>query len=249
MQARNSRGQQLAYRTLGSGEPLVLLPGSTQSHVAFVDSGFADALAAHFEVCLLDFSGMGGSERITSMTTSQWRDDVIAVMDAAGYARAHLAGTTLGGRIAARVAADFPDRVDTLLIDMPITAVSDEEEEFITRMFVNYAESPLATAWQRWHGEQWREAMDFFLAERTKREFREYYSPRHYLDRVQAPMLICRSDEENAGHPLAMAFEWHALANRSRLWIEPGAANPALTGVAVDEVVRRYKDFVADRPQ
>ena len=245
METTNTQGQRLFYRTLGRGEPVILLPGSTQSHLAFVDSGLVAALAGHVEVCLMDFTGLGGSERVEQMTTSQWCEDVISVMDAAGYPRAHLCGTTLGGRVAARVAAEFPDRVDTLLIDMPITAVSDAEEEFISAMFVNYAESPLAKGWCRWHGDLWREAMDFFVAARAQREFREYFSPRSFLDRIEAPTLICRSDEENAGHPLAMAFEWHERAHRSSLWIEPGAASPALTMVAADDVARQYVRFIA----
>lgn len=247
MEAINSRGERLFYRVAGRGEPLILLPGSSQSHVAFEDSGLAEALAEHFQVCLMDLTGMGDSERVTTVEPAQWTSDVIAVMDAAGWSSAHVLGSSLGGRIAARVAADFPDRVRTLLIDMPITGVSDEEEKRISAMFADYVNSPLAEGWKRWHGERWQEAMDFFVVLRARPDFREYFSPRHYIDRIGAPTLICRSDEENAAHPLAQALQWHALATDSSLWIEPGAGNAALTMVRAGEVARRYAEFVARR--
>ena len=246
METTNSQGQRLFYETLGHGEPLILLPGSSQSHLAFVDSGLAEALAERFEVCLMDFTGLGRSERVSSMKTSQWCEDVISVMDAASYPRAHIGGTSLGARVGARVAAEYPRRLKTLLIDLPITAVSDAEEAFISSMFVNYAESPLAKGWQRWHGESWHEAMDFFVVARAQSGFRGYYSPRSYIADIEAPTLICRSDEENTGHPLAMAFEWHRLARDSRLWIEPHAPSPALTMVSAGEVARQFSQFVAN---
>ncbi len=245
--AVSTRGKRLFYRTAGSGEPVILLPGSSQSHVAFTDSGLAEALAGHFEVCLMDVTGLGDSERVTSAEPQDWASDVLSVMDAAGWPSAHVLGSSLGGRIAARVAADHPGRVRTLLIDMPITGVSDAEEERISAMFADYRNSPLAEGWKRWHGERWEEAMDFFVAFRARRDFREYFSPRFHLDRIAAPTLICRSDEENAAHPLAQALEWHARAQDSQLWIEPGAGNAALTMVCADEVARRFARFVDRR--
>lgn len=247
MYTLNTHGHRLFYRTLGHGEPVVLLPGSSQSHVAFLDSGLADALAHDFTVCLMDPTGLGESERVSSIPVSQWVDDVVSVIDAAGFPTVHLCGTSLGGRVASRVAADFPDRVDTLLIDMPITGVTDEQEARISAMFLDYVDSPLAAGWQRWHGEQWHEAMDFFIPTRARADLRSYFSPGSYLDRVEAPTLICRSDAENLAHPLAQALEWHQRAQNSQLWIEPGVANPALTMSCAEQVATRYARFVAEQ--
>lgn len=244
MEAVSTTGKRLFFRTMGHGEPVVLLPGSSQSHVAFLDSGLAGSLARDFTVVLMDLTGMGESERVTSMPVGQWADDVISVLDAANLSSAHLLGTSLGGRVAARVAADHPGRVDTLLIDMPITGVTDEQEARIAAMFVDYAESPLAAGWQRWHGERWRAALDFFIPLRARADFRAYYSPESYLERIEAPTLLCRSDEENLAHPLAQAFEWHQRARNSHLWIEPDAANPALTMSNAEQVAGRYATFV-----
>ena len=114
-------------------------------------------------------------------------------------------------------------------------------------MFENYVDSPLAEGWQRWHGDRWREAMDFFVPTRARADLRAYLTPRTYIDRIAAPTFICRSDAENLAHPLSQAFEWQDLARDSQLWIEPGVANPALTMSCADQVATRFERFGADR--
>ena len=245
MQTTSSEGVQLFYDTLGDGHPLVLLPGASQSHVLFLDSGLAGLFAQHFTVILMDFTGMGGSGRVEEVKPDQWARDVVSVLDAAGVDRAHLAGSSLGARVAARVAADWPDRVGSLLVDMPITGITPEQEAQLDMMFSGYATNHMAAAAQRQHAPLWHEAMDFFVTTRQDPGFREHYSVLGYLDRVAAPTLVCRSDEDHPVHPLAMALEWHRASAHSSVWIEPGASNPALVQACPDRVVSQFVRFVA----
>ena len=244
MYTTNSDGLELYYDVIGAGEPLVLLPGASLSHVLFVETGLAELFAEEFTVILMDFTGLGASGRVTQVKPSQWAQDVISVLDAAGVDRAHLAGSSLGARVAARVAADWPDRVDKLLVDMPITGINEQQEVQLDALFSNYATNHLAAGAERQHGPRWHEAMDLFVATRQDQIFREYYSVLGYLDRVDAPTLICRSDEDHQVHPLAMALEWHVASAHSALWIEPGASNPALVQACPHRVVRQFLDFV-----
>jgi pimeloyl-ACP methyl ester carboxylesterase len=163
MYTTSTAGTHLFYDEMGAGEPLVLLAGASQSHVLFIDNGLAEIFARSFRVILMDFTGLGKSDRVQDMKPSQWAEDVISVLDALGLPRVHLGGSSLGARVAARVAADSPGRVSTLLVDMPITSVDEEQEKQLNAFFSGYATNSLAPQAQRWHGEQWREAMDFFV--------------------------------------------------------------------------------------
>lgn len=57
----------------------------------------------------------------TSYALSDMASDAIAVLDAADVRRAHVAGVSLGGMIAQRLAIDFPDRVLSLTSIMSAT--------------------------------------------------------------------------------------------------------------------------------
>ena len=92
MRTTNSEVVDLFYHLLGAGDPLVLLPGASQSHVLFLECGLAELFARHFTVVLMDFTGLGGSGRVPQVKPSQWAQDVISVLDAVGVDRAHLVG-------------------------------------------------------------------------------------------------------------------------------------------------------------
>jgi pimeloyl-ACP methyl ester carboxylesterase len=246
MYATSTAGTHLFYEEMGAGEPLVLLPGASQSHVLFIDNGLAEMFARSFRVILMDFTGLGKSDRVHDMKPSQWAEDVISILDALGLLRVHLGGSSLGARVAARVAADSPGRVSTLLVDMPITSVDEEQEQQLNAFFSGYATNSLAPQAQRWHGEQWREAMDFFVAVRQQAQFRDYYSPASYLADITAPTLICRGDSDHPVHPLSMATDWHRGAKVSWLWIEPGASNMALMQACPERVASTFSRFAAE---
>jgi pimeloyl-ACP methyl ester carboxylesterase len=245
MHTPNTVGVDLYYEERGDGEPLLLLAGAGQSSVTVVDSGLADLFARYFRVVLMDVTGMGRSARVTQVNPAQWTQDVISVLDAAGLERAHLGGSSLGARVAARVAADYPGRVNTLLIDMPITSVDSEQEQALNAFFSGYRTNPLRQTAPRWHGDTWQEAMDFFVTTRQTADFREYYSPASYLASITAPTLICRGDTDHPVHPLAQALEWHRAAQRSWLWIEPGASDMALMKACPERVVDQFVRFIS----
>ncbi len=78
-----------------------------------------DRLLEHNYVVRLDLRGHGLSELPDSdepLTLGGLCDDVLAVMDALELSRAHLVGASLGGLVAASLAADHPERVDRLVL-------------------------------------------------------------------------------------------------------------------------------------
>ena len=100
----------------GSGTPLVLLAGQSNTH-RWWDSARTDFEDAGYRTITLDWRGTGGSDKPDEpYSTRGFAGDVVAVLDELGIARAHLYGTSMGGRVAQWLAADFPERVDALVL-------------------------------------------------------------------------------------------------------------------------------------
>ncbi|GAA2361660.1 hypothetical protein GCM10010417_21110 [Streptomyces carpaticus] len=88
----------IAYQVSGAGEPLVLLAGQSNSH-GWWDPVRAD-FAAAYRTVTLDWRGTGDSDKPdVPYSTRGFADDVIAVLDALGIERAHVYGTSMGGRV------------------------------------------------------------------------------------------------------------------------------------------------------
>ncbi|MFM9973597.1 MAG: alpha/beta fold hydrolase [Beijerinckiaceae bacterium] len=103
----------------GSGPPVLLLHGYPQTHAIW--HRVAPELAKRFTVVATDLTGYGDSAKPTSSApdhapyrkSTMARDQRLA-MQALGHERFHLVGHDRGGRVAHRLALDFPDAVQTL---------------------------------------------------------------------------------------------------------------------------------------
>lgn len=114
--AQAADGAALYYEVHGSGAPLVLLSGQANDH-RWWDAVRA-AFEARFTTVVVDYRGTGRSDRPDTDTysTPGFARDVLAVLDHAGIGRAHVYGTSMGGRVAQWIAADHPERVDRLVL-------------------------------------------------------------------------------------------------------------------------------------
>jgi haloacetate dehalogenase len=126
----------------GSGPPLLLLHGYPQTHVMW--HKVAPLLARHFTVIATDLRGYGdsskppgGADHAGYSKRAMARDQVEA-MSQLGFERFAVAGHDRGGRVAHRMALDYPDRVTRLaLLDIVPThrLYSDSSREFATAYF------------------------------------------------------------------------------------------------------------------
>lgn len=114
--AQAADGAALHYQLTGSGVPLVLLAGQANTHRWW--DPVRDRFAAAFTTVVLDWRGTGASDAPDTDTygTDQLARDVVAVLDHAGIDRAHVYGTSMGGRVAQWLAADHAHRVDRLVL-------------------------------------------------------------------------------------------------------------------------------------
>lgn len=97
----------LAYERHGSGDPLVLIHGIGHRRQAWYP--VVDQLAEHRDVILVDLPGHGDSPDLNANglpVKEAIEADLMAFFDDLGLDRPHVAGNSLGGRVAMEIAAD-----------------------------------------------------------------------------------------------------------------------------------------------
>jgi len=116
-------GSQLVYEEHGSGDRVLVYV-----HGLLMDSGMNRPLAASLadrghRVILLDVLGHGRSDK--PLHASAYRMDafgreVVALLDHLGIDRAVVGGISLGANVSLQVAVNAPDRVQAMLLEMPV---------------------------------------------------------------------------------------------------------------------------------
>ncbi|KVI10220.1 uncharacterized protein LOC112508853 isoform X2 [Cynara cardunculus var. scolymus] len=135
--AVNNNGIKIFYRTYGSGPIKLLmiiglagthdswnpqiegLVGTTKPNDDDRSSGDGVHNGNGIEVCAFDNRGMGLSsipKNKSEYTTRIMAADAVSVMDHLGWKKAHVFGHSMGGMIACKLAALFPDRVLSLAL-------------------------------------------------------------------------------------------------------------------------------------
>jgi pimeloyl-ACP methyl ester carboxylesterase len=100
----------------GSGPPLMLLHGTGGHAESWIRNVLP--LSEHFHVYALDMVGHGFSDKPDlAYTPRDYAGHVRAFLDAAGLAKAHITGESLGGWVALWLALDHPDRVDRMILN------------------------------------------------------------------------------------------------------------------------------------
>ncbi len=106
----------IAWRSLGDGDPLVVLNGYAAT-AADWDPGFLAGLAECSTVLCPDHRGMGGSGgTIDALSIGDMAADAVALLDELGLPAVDLAGWSMGGFVAQQVAATAPERVRRLVL-------------------------------------------------------------------------------------------------------------------------------------
>jgi pimeloyl-ACP methyl ester carboxylesterase len=117
-------GARVLVAELGAGPPIVLIHGLGGTFRYWLES--ARRLARHYRVLVVDVPGFGGSDPAAvpfSMLAAGER--VLAASEALGARRPVLVGHSLGGPIAALVAARSPERVGGVVL-VSTTGLSPE---------------------------------------------------------------------------------------------------------------------------
>ena len=106
--------RQFNFQVSGSGPPLILIHGLAGSHAWWQRN--IDACGERFQTYCLDLVGFGGSRHLGRFDLEGSIPLLLSWMDEHGIARANVVGHSMGGLIAARLAAEAPNRVDRLIL-------------------------------------------------------------------------------------------------------------------------------------
>lgn len=131
------------YASAGAGPPVLLLHGHPQTHVAWRKVA-PRLVAAGYRVIAPDLRGYGDSDKPESdpshlpYSKRVMAADQIALMKHLGHPMFSVVGHDRGGRVAHRLALDFPDAVDRIaVLDIAptLTMYAKTDQEFATRYF------------------------------------------------------------------------------------------------------------------
>ncbi len=127
---RSWDGTELAYRVVGSGPPLVCVPGGPGQAVEYL--GELGGLSDRRTLILLDNRGTGGSQPPQDPTTyrvDRLVQDVEALRGHLGLHRMDLLGHSASGGICLLYAAEHPHRLDHLVLVAPSLRVVDLQSD------------------------------------------------------------------------------------------------------------------------
>ena len=112
---RAGDGAELAVTDVGSGPPLLMIPGLAATRVVF--DPLVALLRGRHRVLVYDQRGIGASEITPGpYTTEQLADDAAEVLEGLGIERAHVVGASFGGMVAQQLAVRHGNRVGALVL-------------------------------------------------------------------------------------------------------------------------------------
>jgi len=142
----------LHYHVAGDGPPLLMLHGSGPGVSGWANFGAnLPAFASDFTVYLLDLPGFGKSYTPETNPMMTGPSAVLDFLDGLGLGPLPLVGNSMGGSVAARVAAEHPERVTRLAAigGIGLSLLSPSPPEGI-KLLVEFIEDPTRDRLLKW---------------------------------------------------------------------------------------------------
>lgn len=110
-----SGSAEIFFYECGSGEPLILLHGNSESKTCFLHQ--LPELSPRYRCIVIESRGHGRSTHGTEkLSLSLMADDVFKIMDHLKLEKAHVLGFSDGGNIALHMALKAPERLHSLIL-------------------------------------------------------------------------------------------------------------------------------------
>jgi pimeloyl-ACP methyl ester carboxylesterase len=107
---------QIEYYHVGSGDPIVLIPGYA-TDVSSWNREFLAVLAQHHQIILLNNRNVGGSHTFSaSYRSDDLANDTYQLIQTLGLKKPAIVGISMGGMIAQKLAVLHPDAVGSLIL-------------------------------------------------------------------------------------------------------------------------------------
>ncbi|WP_420955857.1 alpha/beta fold hydrolase [Burkholderia gladioli] len=254
-------GVRLAYRLQGEGpRELVCIHGVGSYLEAW--QGAINALGGGFRVLSFDLRGHGRSERVKGRyEIDDFVGDVLALADHAGFTRFDLAGFSLGGLIAQRLALTHPARLRRLVLLATVAGRTAEERarvaERLAALQAGERGAHYDASLSRWLSEDFQARHPALVDELRRRNARndpDCYAAAYrvlaqtdfggLIDQIAMPTLIA-TGECDAGSNPRMARYMHERIPDSRLAILPDLRH-SLLNEAPEQVAALMRAFLID---
>jgi pimeloyl-ACP methyl ester carboxylesterase len=254
-------GIRLNYRLDGRGSrPLVCIHGVGSSLEAW--EGVVERLSDDFRILTFDLRGHGRSSRVKGRyEIDDFVDDALALADHAGFTQFDLAGFSLGGLIAQRMALTHQHRLRRLALLATVSGrTPDERERVAARLAalqVGDRGSHYDASLSRWLTEDFQArhpALVTRLRQRNADNDPECYAAAYrvlaqtdfggLIDRITIPTLVATGEDDQGSNPRMAEFMHKSIAH-SRLAILPGLRHSILIE-APDIVASLLGDFLRE---
>ncbi len=256
------RGVELNYRLQGSGSrPLVCIHG-VGSYLEAWD-GVASRLGDAFRVLTFDLRGHGRSSRVKGRyEIDEFVGDVLALAAHVGFERFDLAGFSLGGLIAQRLALTHPDVLKKLVLLSTVAGRTPEERERVAARLAALQAGEQGAHYDaslsRWLTEAFQarhpELVSQLRARNAENDPTCYAAAYRvlaqtdfggFIDQIKTPTLIATGEEDEGSNP-RMANYMHQCIRNSSVAILPGLRHSILIE-APDTVAAMMRRFLLDQ--
>jgi 3-oxoadipate enol-lactonase len=253
-------GVVLNYRLQGVGSrALVCIHGVGSSLDAW--EGVAAKLGDTFRILTLDLRGHGRSSLIKGRyEIDDFVGDVLALADHAGFEKFDLAGFSLGGLIAQRLALTHARRLSKLVLLATVAGRTPEERERVAARLAALQSGDRGSHYDasvsRWLTEGFQQRHPELVARMRQRNAEndpDCYAAAYrvlaqtdfggLIDQISVPTLIATGEEDQGSNP-RMAHFMHERIPGSQLEILPGLRHSILIE-APDLVAALMRRFLA----
>jgi pimeloyl-ACP methyl ester carboxylesterase/predicted glycosyltransferase len=163
-------GVRVFYEVYGAGEPTILLLPTWSIVHSRAWKAQIPYLARHYRVLTFDGRGNGRSDRpigAEAYSTTEFAADALAVMDAAGVQRAALVALSCGALWATILAAENPERVESVIYIGPAVALAPNHRDRDAWPFEDALETD--EGWAKYNIHYWERDylgfLEFFFAQ------------------------------------------------------------------------------------
>ncbi len=243
---RADDGVSIAYRVLGSGPPLVIMP-TLLSHIEFEwqtsRRGLYERLAEHHQVVRYDGRGQGLSDREPAdLSLAAQVSDLDAVVRGLGLDKVSLLAQSHAGPAAIAYAADRPEKMARLVLCVTFARLADLFAAPLMQTLLPLAEqdwslfamtlSHARVGWTK--PESSKESAALFQASITPEFFQRFLSSAakldasDRLDHVQAPTLVIHPRDFTILEP-AISSQLASTIPNAQLFLVSGSANSLFT--------------------
>jgi len=237
-------GIELNYRLQGRGSrPLVCIHG-VGSYLEAWDA-VANHLSEDFRILTFDLRGHGRSSRVHGRyEIDDFVGDTLSLADHVGFDSFDLAGFSLGGLVAQRLALQHPQRLRRLALLATVSGRTREERARVLERLAALQEGERGShhdaSLSRWLSEDFQARNPELIAclrQRDAENDPQCYAAAYrvlaetdyggFIDQIQVPTLIATGEQDQGSNP-RMATFMHECIPGSRLEILPGLRHSIL---------------------